>query len=150
MTLGDIIKEYLETHTVSEFVEDSGISKAYTYNLINNRGTNGAAPTPTLETISKVAKGIHSDFDTVFAKLDQNTILSAGYRRAPERIFHDLVYFKITESSLGSFTVQIKEPYKNYIPFLGNKTIRKLLDATVGCSDEQIDVAINMLNAFKK
>ena len=37
MTLGDIIKEYLETHTVSEFVEDSGISKAYTYNLINNR-----------------------------------------------------------------------------------------------------------------
>ena len=31
MTLGDIIREYLETNTMTDFSRESGISRAYAY-----------------------------------------------------------------------------------------------------------------------
>ena len=156
MTLGEIIKEYLQDHTLNEFLSDSGISKAYTYNLINNKGTNGAAPTPTIGTINKVAKGIHSDFDTVFSKLDPDIVISAkkkpiNFPRTYIKQRHtDFNLFNIIEYSEGNISLHLKEPYQNYLPFLENEIIQKLLDATVGRTDEQIEVAIGMLNAFQK
>ena len=37
MKLGEIIKEYAEEHSISSFINDSGLSKAYVYMLINNK-----------------------------------------------------------------------------------------------------------------
>ena len=37
MTLGEIIKEYAEEHSMTQFIKDSGLSKAYVYMLINNK-----------------------------------------------------------------------------------------------------------------
>ena len=156
MTLGDIIKEYLEEHTVNEFLRDSGISKAYTYNLINNKGTNGAAPTPTIDTINKVARGVHSDFDTVFSKLDQDIILSTQSRphipdnkdRSDER--HKVSSnFIFDEKESGIIQIRLKEPYRSYLSILSNRTYLKLFDAARDCTPAQIQVAIDMLNAFK-
>lgn len=33
MKLGEIIKEYAEEHSISSFINDSGLSKAYVYML---------------------------------------------------------------------------------------------------------------------
>lgn len=155
MTLGEIIKEYLQDHTLNEFLSDSGISKAYTYNLINNKGTNGAVPTPTLSTINKVAKGVHSDFDTVFSRLDPDIVLSANTKLQTfspkiKQRHTDFNLFLITEFNEGHISIRLKEPYQNYIPFLENETIQKLLDATIGRTDEQLEVVIGILNAFQK
>lgn len=156
MTLGDIIKEYLEEHTVNEFIRDSGISKAYTYNLINNKGTNGAAPTPTIETINKVARGVHSDFDTIFTRLDPDIILSTKESRphAPTREQGEFKrmtsHYNFSERQDGSIIISVKEPYKSLMSTNGDEMDKKLLDAAKGCTRQQKQVAIDMLNAFKK
>lgn len=155
MTLGDIIKEYLEEHTVNEFIRDSGISKAYTYNLINNKGTNGAAPTPTIETINKVARGVHSDFDTIFTRLDPDIILSTKESR-PHAATREEAQFKrmtahyhFSERQDGSIIISLKEPYKSLMSPEASEIDKKLLDAANGCTPQQKQVAIDMLNAFK-
>lgn len=154
MTLGDIIKEYLEEHTVNEFLKDSGISKAYTYNLINNKGTNGAAPTPTIDTINKVAKGVHSDFDTVFAKLDPDIVVSTKATTSvevEEKPKHVSTFYHFAvKNEDGSIRVTLKPPFNKYVPMLADKNMRSLLAAAEDCDNEQIQLAINMLNTFKK
>ena len=70
MTLGAIIKEYTEEHSMTQFIKDSGLSKAYVYMLINNKNNKGEPIVPSIETIKKVADGMHADFDEVFNKLD--------------------------------------------------------------------------------
>ncbi|WP_034452501.1 hypothetical protein [Butyrivibrio sp. AE2032] len=153
MTLGDIIKEYLEEHTVNEFIRDSGISKAYTYNLINNKGTNGAAPTPTIETINKVAKGVHSDFDTVFSKLDPDIVLStsnAAHRTTEDTRKHVSTLYQFTvKNEDGTIRIVLRPPYNKYLPLLSDKNMRLLLAAAKDCNENQIQLAINMLNTFK-
>lgn len=153
MTLGDIIKEYLEDHTVNEFIKDSGISKAYTYNLINNKGTNGAAPTPTIETINKVAKGVHSDFDTIFSKLDPDIVLStnsAAQVNDDETQKRSSVFYHFAvKNEDGTIRITLRPPYNKYVPLLTDKNMRMLLAAAKDCSEDQIQLAINMLNTFK-
>jgi hypothetical protein len=154
MTLGDIIKEYLEEHTVNEFIRDSGISKAYTYNLINNKGTNGAAPTPTIETINKVAKGVHSDFDTVFSKLDSDIVLSTNDSAATiteeKPKGKASPYHFVVKAADGSIRITLNPPYEKFFPLLNDKNMRMLLAAAENCTEDQIQLAINMLNTFKK
>lgn len=167
MTLGDIIKEYLEDHTVNQFLEDSGLSKAYTYNLINNKNTMGKTPTPTIDTINKVAKGVHSDFDTIFAKLDPDIIIST-----PSADTHMLTYGKRikTNSFVGVSSIRIGKtkfydiyettdgvvrfsPNKKALAmmrYLDDPDVLRLLDAAKDCSSIQIETAISVLKAFKK
>lgn len=154
MTLGDIIKEYLEDHTVNEFLRDSGISKAYTYNLINNKGTSGSAPTPTVDTINKVARGVHSDFDTIFHMLDPDVILSTKPSRpnaptAEAGEFKRMTsHYNYSERADGSIVISVREPYKWALSM--SETNKRLVEAAKGCTDQQIQVAIDMLNTFKK
>lgn len=155
MTLGDIIKEYLEDHTVNEFIKDSGISKAYVYNLINNKGTSGSAPTPTIETINKVARGVHSDFDTIFTRLDPEIILSTnesrphGTTKESAQYNRESPHYRFSEKSDGTIIISVREPYKQNFSQI-NDMDKKLLEAAKGCTDQQKQVAIDMLNAFKK
>lgn len=76
MTLGEIIKEYSQDHSMSQFIKDSGLSKAYTYMLINNKNNNGAPIVPSIETVKKVSKGIHRSFNDVLLMLDPDLKVS--------------------------------------------------------------------------
>lgn len=70
MTLGEIIRQYGEDHSISQLIKDSGLSKAYVYMLMNNKNNKGEPIVPSIETIKKVAEGMHTDFEDVFNKLD--------------------------------------------------------------------------------
>lgn len=70
MTLGEMIRQYGEEHSIAQFIKDSGLSKAYVYMLISNKNNKGEPIVPSIETIKKVADGMHTDFEDVFNKLD--------------------------------------------------------------------------------
>lgn len=72
MTLGDLIRDYLgqKGNTMTDFSRESGISRAYAYMLIKNKNNSGGQIVPSIETIKKVAKGIHIPFDVVISMLD--------------------------------------------------------------------------------
>ena len=167
MNLGDIIKEYLENHTVNQFIEDSGLSKAYTYNLINNRNNQGNAPVPTIDTINKVAKGVHSDFDTVFSKLDHDIVVStSGYPLQKQQAFSTRYgekkelrskILRSTQTKLfniflenNQVSISINSELSPYIALLENPKVKDLVAASFDCTDAQIDAAINILETFKK
>jgi len=76
MTLGEIIREYTNKHSMTKFLKDSGLSKAYAYMLINNRNNSGAPIVPSIETIKKVAAGTHQSFNEIFALLDPDMDVS--------------------------------------------------------------------------
>ncbi len=76
-TLGDIIKEYREKHSMSmdDFVKISGLSKSYISVLEKNKrpGTNKPI-TPTLETINNVAKAMNVDINDLLEELGEQLI----------------------------------------------------------------------------
>ena len=76
MTLGEIIREYASEHSMSQFIRDSELSKAYTYMLINNKNNNGSPIVPSIETIRKVSKGVHKSFNEVLLMLDPDLTVS--------------------------------------------------------------------------
>lgn len=76
MTLGDIINEYCKEHSKADFIRDSGLSRNYTYMLIKGtNSTSGAPIKPSIDTIKKAAKGMHTSFDEIFNKLDDDMII---------------------------------------------------------------------------
>ena len=81
MTLGDLIKEYVEENSIADFVKDSKISRAYVYQLIENKNTNGSKIVPTIETIKKVSIGLHKDFDEIFNQLDYDFIIRVNEKK---------------------------------------------------------------------
>ena len=76
MNLGDIIKEYTDTHSMTDFLRKSGISKAYAYMLINNKNNHGNPIKPTLDVIKKVSIGISKPYQEVLALLDEDTVVT--------------------------------------------------------------------------
>lgn len=79
MTLGKIINNYRSENKMSmdEFSIRSGISKATISILENNRNPQtGKKPTPTIDTIRKVALAIGCDIDEIFSKLDKDSIIN--------------------------------------------------------------------------
>ena len=84
MTLGDMIREYLANNSMADFSRESGLSRAYAYMLIKNKNNNGGKIVPTIETVRKVAKGIHVPFDDVIARLDDNITLTVNAPKETE------------------------------------------------------------------
>lgn len=87
MTLGEMIKEYVDKNSMKAFVKDAKISRAYAYILIAGKNPNGSQVVPTIETIKKVSKGLHKDFDEVFNQLDYDFVvrISGKKKKAKER-----------------------------------------------------------------
>lgn len=81
MTLGDLIKDYVEEYSIADFVRDSKISRAYVYQLIENKNTNGSKIVPSIETIKKVSKGLHKDFDEIFNLLDYDFVIKVDGKK---------------------------------------------------------------------
>lgn len=85
MTLGEIIKQYTKEHSMNEFLKDSGLSRTYTYSLVRNQNKNGLPITPSLDTVKKVAKGIHVSLDSVINLLDEDYVINLGsYSSIPD------------------------------------------------------------------
>ena len=91
MTLGDVIKSYRNENKVSmEYVAKlCGITKGYVAMLEKNINSKTGRPVkPTIETIVKVCKGLHLDFNSVFDSLDDdyeiNISPSSSSAPAPE------------------------------------------------------------------
>lgn len=81
MTLGEMIKAYADENSMAEFVHDSGISRAYAYLLIANKNNSGTSIVPTIDTIKKVSKGLHMDFDEVFNALDYDFVIRVNKQK---------------------------------------------------------------------
>lgn len=72
MTLGQIIKAYRETNSMSmdDFSKASGISKGYISQLENNLNPKtGEPPVPSIQSIKKAANGMFMTFDELFLSL---------------------------------------------------------------------------------
>lgn len=132
MKLGEIIKEYAEEHSISSFINDSGLSKAYVYMLINNKNNKGEPIVPSIETIKKVAAGVHSTFEDVFNKLDYDFVVK--------------VEGQAHENLDRSISKDIKS---NTEEFLENKEMRLLIDAAKDCTPEDLQMAVNLLMRLK-
>lgn len=78
MTLGEIIKDYRQTHSLSmdEFSRYSGLSKAYISLLEKNKHPKTGKPIiPSLSTIRRVGVAMGMSFDDLFSKLDSDTLV---------------------------------------------------------------------------
>ncbi len=78
MTLGDIIKEYRQAHSLSmeEFSRYSGLSKAYISLLEKNKHPKTGKPIiPSLYTIRRVGVALGMSFDDLFSKLDNDYLV---------------------------------------------------------------------------
>ncbi len=79
MTLGEIIKEYRQSHGLSQdaIAIASGLSKAYISILERNRNPKtGEPPVASLKTIKAISSALGSDFDSIFSKLDPDIKVS--------------------------------------------------------------------------
>lgn len=123
MTLGDLIKEYAKQNSMQKFLEDSGISKAYVYMLINNRNSLGEPIVPSIPTIKKAAKGMHCNIDDIFYQLDD------------------------------SYTIKVNSKQKQkpvlLIPEYSPAT-KKLISLTRKCTEEEIETTIIFLKQLRK
>lgn len=75
MTLGDIIYRYRKENnfTMEYIAKVCGITKGYVAMLEKNVNPKTGRPVkPTVETISKVCRGLHMDINEVFALLDDD------------------------------------------------------------------------------
>lgn len=139
MTLGKIISNYRSEHKMSmdEFAQRSGISKGYISMLEKNKNPNSNKPiTPTLEMIRKVALGMDVDFDTVFSKLDKNTVINMS----------DI------ETEISSFDKQLLSDFHS-LDSCGQSTVRYILNSElnrVRKEQELLSQIANLHQAIEK
>ncbi|MBP5422466.1 MAG: hypothetical protein J6Y78_08515 [Paludibacteraceae bacterium] len=111
MTLGEIISQYTKNHSMKDFLYESGLSKSYVYMLIHNKNTNGLPITPSLDTIKKVAAGMHTSFDNVFEQLDDDITVHLGNCSAmPDDLM--LIYKMLPIKSKEVIHEKIREEYE--------------------------------------
>lgn len=132
MTLGDIIREYTATHPMTQFLKDSGLSKAYAYMLINNKNNTGAPIVPSVETIKKVAKGVHRDFNDVFTELDPDMSVSTRDDRKETHYYYD------------EETQEVADALHK------DKDLRVLFDAARDSRPEDLQMAADLLRRLKE
>lgn len=88
MTLGEIIKQYRTTHSMSmdAFSEKSGISKAYISLLEKNKHPKTGKPiAPSIQSIKQAAEGMGMDFNYLFGLLDGNVDISEAQKKKHRR-----------------------------------------------------------------
>lgn len=75
MKLGDVIKEYRETHhmTMQQFADRAGLSKGYISLLENGRRfPEGATSAPSIKTFSRIASAMNISTDDLLGMMDHN------------------------------------------------------------------------------
>ena len=111
MTLGEIITSYTQRVSVTKFLQDSGISKSYYYMLINNKGKSGDPVVPSIDTLKKIAKGIHVSFDTIISQIDDDLLKSINENSVvPVEV--QILYSQLPSESKEKINQAIKDEYK--------------------------------------
>lgn len=93
MTLGEIIKNYRNSHSLSmdAFSERSGISKAYISLLEKNKHPKtGKEIAPSLQCIKQAADGMNMDFNELFSMLDCNVAVNTPNSSLTEKDNRDI------------------------------------------------------------
>ena len=147
MTLGEIIKEYAEEHSMTQFIKDSGLSKAYVYMLINNKNKNGEPIEPSIETIKKVATGVHSTFDAVFNRLDYGFEVRRKDDKPSVMRFQDL---DIELHSISDQSARLTKYFVLLEALLNNKDVEKLLEVAKESNSEDLKMATDLLLRFNR
>lgn len=128
MTIGQKIKEYTSEHSMATFVRDSGLSRAYVYMLINNRNNQGGPIKPTIETVKRIAAGLHCSFDDLIAVLDPDIVLSVS----PAEDYY-----------IDPETARLAQELKD------NPDLRVLLDASRNLNPKEMKALIAFIEAHK-
>lgn len=162
MTLGDIISAYTQTHSMKDFILESGLSKSYVYMLIRNKNKNGLPITPSLDTVKKVAAGMHTSFDNVFEQLDDDIVVHLGNCSAmPDDLM--LIYKMLPIKSKEIIHEKIREEYeknksiiteyyriKNLDRITNIEDAKFLVDYAVDFGDNDLDnIMIETANSIK-
>lgn len=143
MTLGDIISQYTKSHSMNSFLLDSGLSKSYVYMLIHNKNRNGSPITPSLETIKKVAAGIHASVDDVIEQLDDDLVVHLGnYSTLPDELLITYKMLPIESKELVQKT--IRSEYERFEAIIKEYHRIKNLDRITNKEDAQflVDYAV--------
>lgn len=163
MTLGEIISQYTKNHSMKDFLYESGLSKSYVYMLIHNKNTNGLPITPSLDTIKKVAAGMHTNFENIFEQLDDDTVVHLGnYSTMPDNLM--LIYKMLPVESKEIVHQTIREEYeknkniiteyyriKNLDKITNVEDAKFLVDYAVYFGDNDSDsIVIETANSIKK
>lgn len=93
MTLGEIIKNYRISHSLSmdAFSERSGISKAYISLLEKNKHPKtGKEIAPSLQCIKQAADGMNMDFNELFSMLDCDVAVNVPNQSLTEKDNKDI------------------------------------------------------------
>ena len=119
MTLGELIKQYRDEHSISMdlFAQKTGLSKSYISMLERNKDPRGNEIAPSIETIFKVSKGINMSFDDVFRVLDQNqkVVLNSNY---DDNLQHILKDFEAVIDAYNADPVRSLDYLKIHLPLL--------------------------------
>lgn len=139
MTLGDIIREYREEHSMSmgAFSVKSGISKAYISLLEKNKHPKtGKAIAPSIDVIKQAAIGMGMDFNELFSMIDSDVRIVSDdpddvQKNAPDSWYYD------------SDTRLIADRIKN------DSRMRVLFDAARDARPEDLEKAASFIQFLK-
>lgn len=155
MTLGDVIRRYRYVNNLNmdEFAKKCDLSKSYVSMLENNKGPRGIPIKPSVETVYKVANAMGMSVDEMLDNIDQDVVVTH-----PNNIPFDAKNVSELKSSdkLEDYFIIEDYPKKQSVDTSLNavtayfKRFRELLEAAEGCTDEQIQVATNVLKSYKK
>jgi hypothetical protein len=150
MTLGDIISEYTKAHSMNQFIQDSGLSRTYVYMLIRNQNNNGSPITPSIDTIRKVSAGIHSSFDKVFDRLDDDLVIHLGnYSTIPDDLMR--IYRMLPIDAKENVHKTIMEEYKKNEDIIKEYQRIKKMDKITDVNDAQflVDYSVSFGDSDK-
>lgn len=132
MKLSEVIKNYREEHhvTMEKLAQDSGISKSYISMLENEKNPKTGNPiVPSIDTLKKLALGMHMDIDSLIKILDDIPVdISTSTND----------YYNNQE------TAQIAQD------LFDSREMRILFDAARGSKPSDLLMAAEMLRRFKE
>jgi len=81
MTLGDYVKQYRESHGISQrkFAQMTGLTNTYISYLENNKNNTGKAIVPSIETYNCIASAMGITTDELVSRVDGRVLVNAQF-----------------------------------------------------------------------
>ena len=132
MKLSEVLKKYREEHhiTMEKLAQDSGMSKSYISMLENERNPKTGNPiVPSIDTLKKLAKGMHTDIDSLIKILDD---------------------IPVDISTTSSQYYDNQETAQTAQNLFDSREMQILFDAAKGSRPSDLLMAAEMLKRFKE
>ena len=146
MELNTIIKNYRKTHnlTVQEFAERCKLSKGYISMLENGKHPrNGKKITPSIETVSRIAKGMRITTDELVSELDSAQIIELVDQKL------NMLPKKQGRGRTYILPSHISEVAENKVGYMENSPSKELFEAVKDATPDEINQAIAYINFLK-